>query len=35
LAGTTERDLQVLMSKLGERSFELLMAAAGDYCVRR
>jgi AcrR family transcriptional regulator len=34
LAGEPEDVVRAALSKLGERSFELLLAAAGDYCVR-
>lgn len=34
LAGEPDGVVRSALSKLGERSFELLLAAAGDYCVR-
>jgi AcrR family transcriptional regulator len=34
LAGEPDAVVRGAVSKLGERSFELLIAAAGDYCVR-
>jgi hypothetical protein len=34
LADTPELSLRATLSKLGEQGFELLLAAAGDYCVK-
>jgi AcrR family transcriptional regulator len=35
LANTPDERLRAQLSRLGERGFELLLVAAGDYCVRR
>jgi hypothetical protein len=34
LRGVPDEQLQAELLKLGERGFELLLKAAGDYCVR-